>query len=65
MITLFSLSYVIDMSHLSSLFDDKLEIDLWEENFSQSNTLLLEADRQWALPEYIFNFTLRSCMPSF
>lgn len=54
MITLFSLSYVIDMSHLSSLFDDKLEIDLWEENFSQSNTLLLEADRQWALPEHIW-----------
>lgn len=35
MTTLLSLSYVIDKSRHSSLFDDKLFIYLWERNFSQ------------------------------
>lgn len=36
MTTLLSLSYIIDTNHLSSLFDNKPLIYLWESNFAQS-----------------------------
>ena len=53
MATSLSCNYEIDMSHLSSLFKDKLSIYLWEGKFSQPRFTKLELDSQITVVELI------------
>lgn len=53
MATSLSCNYEIDMSHLSSLFKDKLSIYLWEGKFSQPSFTKLELDSQITVVELI------------